>query len=143
MFPMVAAERADLGPAGGPGDSGGPVFEPPPPGDRGVIAKGIIHGGDPATAVPCTVGETARTGCAWRYFYADVTQTLAYYGAAITEGEPPILLGRSRGCVHPGAQVRESSRASTRAESTARVCDHGTGLGAPSTMDRKASSVPR
>ena len=31
----------------------------------------------------------------------------------------------------------------SEAESTARVCDHGTGLGAPSTMDRKASSVPR
>ena len=82
-FPMVEAERTNHGQAGGPGDSGGPVFSLPSPDNGKVIAKGIIQGPDQTTTVPCTIGETNRTGCAWRFYYADVSQALSFYGATI------------------------------------------------------------
>ena len=82
-FPMVEAERTNHGQAGGPGDSGGPVFSLPSPDNGKVIAKGIIQGPDTTTTVPCSIGDTNRTGCAWRFFYADVSQALAFYGASI------------------------------------------------------------
>lgn len=82
-FPMVEAERTNHGQAGGPGDSGGPVFSLPSPDNGKVIAKGIIQGPDTTTTVPCTIGDTNRTGCAWRFYYADVSQALAFYGASI------------------------------------------------------------
>jgi hypothetical protein len=81
-YPMVVAERTNHLQAGGPGDSGGPLFELPAPDNGKVIAKGIMHGPDTTTAVACTIGEPT-SNCAWRFYYADVTQTLAFYGATI------------------------------------------------------------
>jgi hypothetical protein len=68
--------------AAGPGDSGGPVFELPNPDDGWAIAKGLISGGEPRTTpAPCT--GVPRNRCSSTLYYADMTQTLAYYGATL------------------------------------------------------------
>ena len=91
LYPLVWAEEKNRSQAAGEGDSGGPVFELPFPDTGKVIAKGIISEGHPATVTPCVIGETTRPDglprlCAWQFFYADVTQTLAYYGGTIKTG---------------------------------------------------------
>ncbi|WP_117210055.1 hypothetical protein [Allorhizocola rhizosphaerae] len=83
--PFVAARKNDGTNAAGSGDSGGPVFELPNPDNGKVIAKGILSAGMPAYVVPCTGMPVART-CYSRVWYADVTQTLAYYGATLITG---------------------------------------------------------
>lgn len=82
-FPMVYADQQNFTAGAGQGDSGGPVFELPSPDDGRVFAKGTITGGVNGTFVPC-VGEVwAGRICSWRFVYADVTQSLGFYGAAI------------------------------------------------------------
>lgn len=85
-FPMVYADRQDFTSAAGQGDSGGPVFELPFPDDGRVIAKGTITGGVSGTFVPCTGEVWPGRICSWRFVYADVTQSLAFYGASIVTG---------------------------------------------------------
>ncbi|MEU2613004.1 hypothetical protein ABZ570_15700 [Micromonospora sp. NPDC007271] len=82
-FPMVYADQIDRLSAAGQGDSGGPVFELPSPDDGRVIAKGTITGGVDGTFVACTGEVWAGRVCSWRFVYADVTQSLAFYGASI------------------------------------------------------------
>jgi len=82
-YPMVYAEQQAHVSAAGQGDSGGPVFELPWPDDGKVIAKGTITGGVSGTFVPCTGEVWAGRLCSWSFVYADVTQSLAYYGASI------------------------------------------------------------
>jgi hypothetical protein len=85
VFPLVIAARSGGGNAGGQGDSGGPVFELPGPDNGKVIAKGIISVGIDGYTTPCTGQPVTRT-CYSRIGYADVTQTLNYYGATIRTG---------------------------------------------------------
>ncbi|HEU4408213.1 MAG TPA: ricin-type beta-trefoil lectin domain protein [Polyangiaceae bacterium] len=81
-FPMVRAEHMDKTTAAGQGDSGGPVFELSFDHSH-VIAKGTITGGDGFTQTPCVGENWAGRVCAWRIYYADVSQTLANYGASM------------------------------------------------------------
>ncbi|MET7418232.1 hypothetical protein [Dactylosporangium sp. NPDC005555] len=82
QYPMVKAEQVNHTQSAGPGDSGGPVFELPSPDTGKVLAKGIIKGGDTTTTVPCNIGAP-NSGCTWRLYYADATQTISWYGAVI------------------------------------------------------------
>ncbi|GAA4247268.1 hypothetical protein [Dactylosporangium darangshiense] len=68
--------RVDHAVASGSGDSGGPVFSLPSPDNGKVIAKGIISGGDNGTVVSCGAGTT----CTWRSYYADIQESLGWYG---------------------------------------------------------------
>lgn len=81
--PLVMAEHRDRQNAAGDGDSGGPVFELVAPGSSTVRAKGIISRGDGTTRVACTGITSSNRVCSWRFYYADVIQTLNYYGATL------------------------------------------------------------
>lgn len=83
VFPMVYADHQAFLAGAGQGDSGGPVFELPFPDDGRVFAKGTITGGVNGTFVPCTGEVWPGRICSWRFVYADVTQSLAFYGASI------------------------------------------------------------
>jgi hypothetical protein len=83
VFPMVYADQQNGVSGAGQGDSGGPVFELPSPDDGRVFAKGTITGGVDGTFVPCTGEVWAGRICSWRFVYADVTQSLGFYGATI------------------------------------------------------------
>jgi hypothetical protein len=82
-FPMVYADQQNFVSGAGQGDSGGPVFELPFPDDGRVFAKGTITGGVDGTFVPCTGEVWPGRICSWRFVYADVTQSLGFYGASI------------------------------------------------------------
>jgi hypothetical protein len=82
-FPMVYADQQNFVAGAGQGDSGGPVFELPSPDDGRVFAKGTITGGVNGTFVPCTGEVWPGRICSWRFVYADVTQSLGFYGASI------------------------------------------------------------
>jgi hypothetical protein len=82
-YPMVYADQQARVSGAGQGDSGGPVFELPYPDDGKVFAKGTITGGVSGTFVPCTGEVWAGRLCSWRFVYADVVQSLNYYGASI------------------------------------------------------------
>jgi V8-like Glu-specific endopeptidase len=82
--PIVRAEQTNHDIATANGDSGGPVFSLPSPDNGKVIAKGIISGGDPYNANPgvyCPQGN-----CSWRLFYADMKQSMAWYGMTLITG---------------------------------------------------------
>ncbi|MER7460401.1 hypothetical protein [Micromonospora sp. NPDC126480] len=85
-YPLVRAERTDGTSAAGTRDSGGPVFSLPSPDNGKVIAKGIISRGDPNTTVGCVGENFSGRICTWRFYYADVSQTLVHYGASIVTG---------------------------------------------------------
>lgn len=81
IFPLVQAEQLEHANAAGQGDSGGPVFSYNSAGT--VTAYGTVTGGDVGSAsAPCT-GVTGNRQCSWRIFYADITKTLAFYGATL------------------------------------------------------------
>jgi hypothetical protein len=87
VYPLVKAERVDQTAAAGTRDSGGPVFELQMNPDNGnVIAKGIINSGDTGTQVACAGENFAGRICTWRFYYADVVQTLQHFGASIVIG---------------------------------------------------------
>ena len=76
--PLVMGEQIDHTNAAGQGDSGGPVFELGTVAGK-VRAKGIISTGATNAPATCT-GETVDRSCFWRIYWADVNQTMAYYG---------------------------------------------------------------
>ena len=86
IYGMVRAEQVNHTNAVGNGDSGGPVFALSADPNK-VIAKGTVSAIDTSTSVACT-GIPAGNGrtCAWRFYYADVVNSLNRYGAAIVTG---------------------------------------------------------
>ena len=86
IYGMVRAEQVNHTNAVGNGDSGGPVFSLSADPNK-VIAKGTVSAIDTSTSVACTGIPTGngRT-CAWRFYYADVVNSLNRYGAAIVTG---------------------------------------------------------
>jgi hypothetical protein len=82
--PLVMAEQVNHAIASGSGDSGGPVFELPSPDNGKVIAKGIISGGDDNTSV--STGCPSLTTCTWRLWYADMQESLGWYGLTLVTG---------------------------------------------------------
>ncbi|GIH02469.1 hypothetical protein Rhe02_05360 [Rhizocola hellebori] len=87
-FPLVRADQVNGLTGGGEGDSGGPVFELPNPDNGTVIAKGIFQGGDRDYAVACA-GQVLPRECSSRIYYADVIDTLDFYGASICKNLCP------------------------------------------------------
>lgn len=86
IFQTVRAEKLDHTNAIGNGDSGGPTFAVASDNSK-VIAKGTHTAIDTSTSVSCT-GVPAGNGrtCAWRFYYVDVTKSLAAYGGKIVTG---------------------------------------------------------
>ncbi|MEV6332656.1 hypothetical protein [Streptomyces sp. NPDC051909] len=82
--PVVKADHAEQQNAAGKGDSGGPVYSLTGDGSA-VIAKGTIVAGDYYAEAPCTGVPTGVDGrfCSWRFYYADIAESLNYYGASI------------------------------------------------------------
>jgi hypothetical protein len=80
--PFVGAKKNNGTNAVGQGDSGGPVFELPSPDTGKAIAKGIMSAGMPLYQTGCTGMPVSRT-CYKRFWYADATQTLSFYGAVL------------------------------------------------------------
>jgi len=89
IHPVVKAEQDGHTTAVAQGDSGGPVMAQ----DQSTMfgAGGIYYnypGGtitalDPMTTVACPPTAYSPTTCAWRMYYVDIMDSLAYYGAVM------------------------------------------------------------
>ncbi|MER6631112.1 hypothetical protein ABT301_23320 [Streptomyces sp. NPDC000987] len=79
-YPMVYAENESGLAAAGPGDSGGPVFEPIPDNTTTVVAKGMISS---AILGVYQCNDPSQSACGAKFYYSDMADILPRFGAVL------------------------------------------------------------
>ena len=106
ISPVVKAEQDVHTTAVAQGDSGGPVMAQDQSttfGAGGIYYNypgGTITALDPSTSVACPPTAYSPTTCAWRMYYVDIIDSLAYCGAVMAP--PPAGSSRVRPGCAPG-----------------------------------------